>query len=49
MGLEGLRISTLARVLRIIDCFDAMTSRRALQRPHIPFEGDADYGWHAAG
>ena len=36
MGLEGLAISTLARVLRIIDCFDAMTSRRPYKEPISP-------------
>jgi hypothetical protein len=38
MGLEGLAISTLARVLRIIDCFDAMTSRRPYKDPISPLE-----------
>ena len=49
MGLEGLRISTLLGAPRIIDCFVRVMTSRGRQRPHIPFEGDADYGWHAAG
>ena len=38
MGLEGLRTTTLARVLRIIDCFDAMTSRRPYKEPISPLK-----------
>jgi hypothetical protein len=33
MGLEGMNITILARVLRIIDAFDAMTSRRPYKEP----------------
>jgi hypothetical protein len=33
MGLEGMNIAILARVLRIIDAFDAMTSRRPYKEP----------------
>jgi len=33
MGLEGHNISTLARVLRIVDVFEAMTSRRQYKAP----------------
>jgi len=33
MSLEGMNITTLARVLRIIDVFDAMTSRRPYKEP----------------
>ncbi|MBA4396433.1 MAG: hypothetical protein C0394_03500, partial [Syntrophus sp. (in: bacteria)] len=36
MGLEGSNINTLARVLRIIDTFDAMTSRRPYKAPLSP-------------
>jgi HD-GYP domain-containing protein (c-di-GMP phosphodiesterase class II) len=36
MGLEGPSISMLARVLRIIDTFDAMTSRRPYKAPLSP-------------
>ncbi|MBA4422407.1 MAG: hypothetical protein C0390_04795 [Syntrophus sp. (in: bacteria)] len=36
MGLEGLNICILARVLRIIDTFDAMTSRRPYKDPETP-------------
>lgn len=36
MSLEGLNINTLARVLRIIDVFDAMTSRRPYKEPMAP-------------
>ena len=36
MGLVGLNISILARVLRIIDTFDAMTSRRPYKGPVTP-------------
>jgi len=36
MGLEGPNITTLARVLRIIDVFDAMTSRRPYKDPMPP-------------
>ncbi|HEY3278510.1 MAG TPA: HD domain-containing phosphohydrolase [Syntrophorhabdaceae bacterium] len=36
MGLEGSNISILARVLRIIDVFDAMTSRRPYKAPISP-------------
>ena len=33
MGMEGLSINVLARLLRIIDTFDAMTSRRPYKAP----------------
>lgn len=36
MGLEGSNISILARVLRIVDVFDAMTSRRPYKDPLSP-------------
>jgi len=36
MGLEGTNINILARVLRIIDTFDAMTSRRPYKAPLSP-------------
>ena len=36
MGLEGSNINVLARVLRIIDTFDAMTSRRPYKDPVTP-------------
>ena len=36
MNLKGLHISILARVLRITDTFDAMTSRRPYKDPHPP-------------
>jgi HD-GYP domain-containing protein (c-di-GMP phosphodiesterase class II) len=36
MSLEGLNITTLARVLRIVDAFDAMTSRRPYKDPMPP-------------
>jgi hypothetical protein len=36
MGLEGNNIGALARVLRIIDVFDAMTSRRPYKAPIAP-------------
>ncbi len=36
MSLEGPNITTLARVLRIIDVFDAMTSRRPYKDPMPP-------------
>ena len=36
MGLEGFNISIFARVLRIIDTFDAMTSRRPYKGPVTP-------------
>lgn len=36
MGLEGSNINILARVLRIIDAFDAMTSRRPYKAPLSP-------------
>ena len=36
MGLEGFNITILARVLRIIDTFDAMTSRRPYKDPVTP-------------
>ena len=36
MGLEGFNINILARVLRIIDTFDAMTSRRPYKDPFTP-------------
>ena len=38
MGLEGTNINTLARVLRIIDVFDAMTSRRPYKDPTPPMK-----------
>ena len=38
MGLEGPNITTLARVLRIIDVFDAMTSRRPYKDPMPPMK-----------
>jgi len=36
MGLEGYNICALARVLRIVDTFDAMTSRRPYKDPLTP-------------
>jgi len=36
MGIDGERITTLARVLRIIDVFDAMTSRRPYKKALAP-------------
>ncbi len=36
MNLKGLHINILARVLRITDTFDAMTSRRPYKAPHPP-------------
>lgn len=36
MGLEGMNINLLARVLRIIDTFEAMTSRRPYKDPVTP-------------
>jgi HD-GYP domain-containing protein (c-di-GMP phosphodiesterase class II) len=36
MGVEGLSINVLARLLRIIDTFDAMTSRRPYKPPLSP-------------
>ena len=36
LGLRGYHISILARVLRVIDCFDAMTSRRPYKDPIPP-------------
>jgi len=36
MGLEGTSIGTLPRVLRIVDVFDAMTSRRPYKSPVPP-------------
>jgi HD-GYP domain-containing protein (c-di-GMP phosphodiesterase class II) len=36
MGLEGANISLLARVIRIVDVFDAMTSRRPYKDPIPP-------------
>jgi putative nucleotidyltransferase with HDIG domain len=36
MNLKGLNINILARVLRITDTFDAMTSRRPYKAPHTP-------------
>ena len=36
MGLEGGAISVLARLLRIVDTFDAMTSRRPYKEPLAP-------------
>ncbi len=38
MSLEGGNITTLARVLRIIDVFDAMTSRRPYKEPIAPMK-----------
>jgi len=38
MNLEGPNITTLARVLRIIDVFDAMTSRRPYKDPMAPMK-----------
>jgi len=38
MNLEGMNISTLARVLRVIDVFDAMTSRRPYKDPVPPLK-----------
>ncbi|MGD0230972.1 MAG: HD domain-containing phosphohydrolase [Syntrophorhabdales bacterium] len=38
MSLEGMNISVLARVLRIIDTFDAMTSRRPYKDPIPPLK-----------
>jgi hypothetical protein len=38
MSLEGTNITTLARVLRIIDVFDAMTSRRPYKDPMAPMK-----------
>jgi len=38
MGLEGPAITVLARVLRIIDVFDAMTSRRPYKEPVSPMQ-----------
>jgi HD-GYP domain-containing protein (c-di-GMP phosphodiesterase class II) len=38
MGLEGLNINALARVLRITDVFDAMTSRRPYKEPIAPMK-----------
>jgi HD-GYP domain-containing protein (c-di-GMP phosphodiesterase class II) len=38
MGLEGMHITILARVLRIIDAFDAMTSRRPYKEPVLPLK-----------
>ena len=38
MGLEGTAITILARVLRIIDVFDAMTSRRPYKEPVPPMK-----------
>ncbi|MHB8910751.1 MAG: HD-GYP domain-containing protein [Syntrophales bacterium] len=38
MSLEGANITTLARVLRIIDVFDAMTSRRPYKEPMAPMK-----------
>lgn len=38
MGFEGLQISMLARVLRIVDTFDAMTSRRPYKEPVPPLK-----------
>jgi HD-GYP domain-containing protein (c-di-GMP phosphodiesterase class II) len=37
MGIEGPDIPTLPRVLRIVDTFDAMTSRRPYKEPIPPF------------
>ncbi|NPU85872.1 MAG: HD domain-containing protein [Syntrophaceae bacterium] len=38
MSLEGTNINTLARVLRIVDVFDAMTSRRPYKDPTPPMK-----------
>ena len=38
MGLEGFAIPVLPRVLRIVDTFDAMTSRRPYKDPVPPFK-----------
>ena len=38
MSLEGPNITILARVLRIIDVFDAMTSRRPYKDPMPPMK-----------
>ena len=38
MGLEGMNITILARVLRITDVFDAMTSRRPYRNPLPPMK-----------
>jgi HD-GYP domain-containing protein (c-di-GMP phosphodiesterase class II) len=38
MSLEGPNISILARVLRVIDVFDAMTSRRPYKDPMLPMK-----------
>ncbi len=38
MSLEGPSITTLARVLRIVDVFDAMTSRRPYKEPMAPMK-----------
>ncbi len=38
MGLEGHNITTLARVLRIVDVFEAMTSRRPYKDPMPPMK-----------
>ena len=38
MRLEGRHISMLARVLRIVDTFDAMTSRRPYKEPIPPLK-----------
>ncbi len=38
LGLEGLNITLFARVLRIIDVFDAMTSRRPYKDPMPPMK-----------
>ncbi len=38
MGMEGLEIPIMARLLRIIDCFDAMTSRRPYKDPMPPMK-----------
>ncbi|MCX5818674.1 MAG: HD domain-containing protein [Deltaproteobacteria bacterium] len=38
MSLEGLNITTLSRVLRITDVFDAMTSRRPYKEPMAPIK-----------
>jgi HD-GYP domain-containing protein (c-di-GMP phosphodiesterase class II) len=38
MGLKGKNINILARVLRIVDVFDAMTSRRPYKEAFSPME-----------
>lgn len=47
MGLEGSGIPVLPRVLRIVDTFDAMTSRRPYKEAVPPFKGGPNHGWSA--